>query len=64
MRIKDNAEAKQDTLSHGREKPSQVDEEKTVYLSNCPECGNALEQTTSTYERIVEDIPPPQKMTT
>lgn len=48
----------------GREKPKEADQEKTVYLSNCPDCGNVLRQTTSIYKRTVEDIPPPQKIVT
>ncbi|MDA2922861.1 IS66 family transposase, partial [Patescibacteria group bacterium AH-259-L07] len=49
---------------HGRRKPKKVDQEKEIYLSHCFECGDELEQTTATYERVVEDIPPPQKMVT
>lgn len=49
---------------HGRSVPEQIDEEKNVYLSQCPDCGNGLEQSEATYERIVEDIPPPQKIVT
>ena len=42
---------------HGRKKPKKVDQEKLVYLTRCPDCGNKVDQTDNTYERIVEDIP-------
>jgi transposase len=49
---------------HGRKKPKQVDQEKEVHLSHCPDCGDEVGQTATTYERIVEDIPEPQKVVT
>jgi transposase len=49
---------------HGRKKPIQVDQEKEVHLSHCPDCGTEVEETTTTYERIVEDVPDPRKMVT
>ena len=45
---------------YGRKKPEKVDQEKEVHLSHCPDCGTQVEQTNTFYERVVEDIPPPQ----
>ena len=42
---------------YGRKKPRKIDQEKLVYLTHCPECGDKVKQTDNTYERIVEDIP-------
>jgi transposase len=39
-----------------RKKPKKIDREKEVYLSHCPHCQNQLNQSESSYERIVEDI--------
>ena len=44
-------------IGHGREKPKKIDQEKLVYLTHCQDCGNKVDQTDVTYERIVEDIP-------
>jgi len=41
----------------GRKKPIQIDQEKEVHLSHCPCCQNELAQSSTYYERIVEDIP-------
>lgn len=41
---------------HGRRKPARIDEVKTVHLSHCPRCQSLLSRSSSTYERIVEDI--------
>ena len=49
---------------HGRGTPERIDEEKDVCLTACPDCGHEIEQSTTAYERIVEDIPPPKKIVT
>lgn len=49
---------------HGRSIPEHVDEEKNVYLTACPDCGHEIEQSATTYERIVEDIPLPKRIVT
>lgn len=49
---------------HGRKKPRKIDQEKLVYLTHCPDCGNKVDQTDNTYERIVEDIPLRQVLVT
>jgi len=41
---------------HGRKKPMEIDEEKTIYLSHCPDCQLPLSRSRTTHERIVEDI--------
>ncbi|MEK7189606.1 MAG: IS66 family transposase [Patescibacteria group bacterium] len=41
---------------HGRKKPIRIDEEKTVYLSNCPHCQSTLTRSNTSYERIIEDV--------
>ena len=45
---------------HGRKKPKKVDQEKEVHLSHCPDCGTEVEQTSTFYQRTVEDMPPPR----
>jgi transposase len=47
--------------AHNRKSPSNVDQEKQVYLSRCPECSAKLSQSNSSYSRIVEDIAPPKR---
>lgn len=42
---------------HGRVKPEHIDREVSVFLTNCNECDTPLNRTSSTDERIVEDIP-------
>ena len=44
-------------IPHRREAPIKIDREIVVHLSHCPECKNPLSETTSTDERIVEDLP-------
>lgn len=39
-----------------RKKPKHIDQEKSVYLSHCPDCQNKLNHSHSFYERVVEDI--------
>lgn len=39
-----------------RKKPTEIDQEKEVYLCACPHCQNELVKSNSFYERIVEDI--------
>jgi len=41
----------------GRKKPERIDQEITVYLTNCYHCENPLGRTSSVDERIVEDVP-------
>jgi len=42
----------------GRRIPKRVDEVRRVYLEKCPDCGEALERSSSVEEHTVEDIPP------
>jgi transposase len=49
---------------YGRRKPKQIDQEKHIYLTHCPNCQNKIDRTETTYERIIEDIQPPQKLVT
>lgn len=42
---------------YGRKKPKQADKNIEVHLSHCPHCQNKLNQSNSSYERVVEDIP-------
>lgn len=49
--------ARKDHTGTGRSKPTRIDREINVYLTNCYDCGNLLHRTTSADERIVEDIP-------
>lgn len=39
-----------------RIKPTEIDQEKEVFLSECPHCQSELKKSDSFYERIVEDI--------
>jgi transposase len=48
----------------GRTVPERIDQEKTVFLSHCPECDTALERSSSVYQRTVEDLPPQQTVVT
>lgn len=41
----------------GRKKPVHIDREVNVYLTNCYDCGNHLNRTSSVDERTVEEIP-------
>jgi transposase len=41
----------------GRKKPETADQEIDVFLTNCHDCGNPLNRTSSVDERLVEDIP-------
>jgi len=43
-------------VGHGRKKPARIDEEKVVFLTNCPACESSLERSPNHYERIVEDV--------
>jgi len=47
-----------------RTKPTEFDFEKECFLTNCPHCDNELEQTNTTHDRIIEDIPIQQVTTT
>jgi transposase len=47
-----------------RNKPVEIDFEKSIYLTHCPDCDNSVAQTNTTYERIVTDIPIPAAITT
>ncbi len=47
-----------------RKKPVEIDFEKSVYLTHCPDCDNSVTQTNTTYERIVTDVPIPVAITT
>lgn len=47
-----------------RKKPLEIDFEKNVYLTNCPGCDSPVTQTSTTYGRIVIDIPIPKAVTT
>lgn len=49
---------------HSRKKPVEIDIEKTVYLTHCPDCDSPVTQTTTTYQRVVIDIPVPKAVTT
>lgn len=40
----------------GRKKPVKIDEEKIVYLSQCPRCESPLSRSNNSYERLVEDV--------
>lgn len=42
---------------HGRKKPQQVDKIKRVYLTHCPDCGEALPRSNEIHSHTVEDIP-------
>jgi transposase len=61
------SESKQDSKKRGgqhghlgtsRTKPLRIDQEKTSFLSHCPDCEQELDRSQTYYERIVEDIPP------
>lgn len=43
-------------VGHGRKKPVNIDEEKTVFLTNCPVCESFLDRSPNSYERVVEDV--------
>ena len=43
-------------IGHGRKKPTRIDEEKTVYLTNCQHCQSPLSRSSSHYERTIEDV--------
>lgn len=47
-----------------RKKPVEIDFEKNIYLTHCPDCNSPVTQTNTTYERIVIDIPIPKALTT
>lgn len=47
-----------------RSLPTQIDVEKEVYVTHCPTCTTPVAQTTTTYERIVVDIPVQTTVTT
>jgi len=42
---------------HGKSLAARIDQECSVFLTHCPECKNAVSRTSSTYTRIVEDLP-------
>ncbi len=42
---------------HGRKKPKQADKDIEVHLSHCPYCKAELNESNSSYDRVVEDIP-------
>lgn len=41
-----------------RNNPTEIDERKRCFLSNCPDCGEKLARSNRTYKRTVEDLPP------
>jgi transposase len=41
----------------GRKNPDHIDQEIDIHLTNCYDCGTALNQTLSVDKRVVEDIP-------
>lgn len=43
-------------IGHGRKKPTRIDEEKTIYLTNCQQCQSPLFRSSSHYERTIEDV--------
>ena len=43
-------------IGTSRTKPTEIDQEKEVFLCACPHCQNELKGSDSFYERIVEDI--------
>ena len=43
-------------IGTSRKKPERIDQEKEVYLCECPHCQGILAKSNSFYERIVEDI--------
>jgi transposase len=47
-----------------RKIPETIDEEKRIFLSHCPDCHNTLKRSNATYERIIEDIPSSNVITT
>jgi len=47
-----------------RKKPREIDCEKDVSLTHCPDCDQSVSQTHTVYERVVIDIPVPQAVTT
>lgn len=49
--------AKKGHIGHGRENPTRIDREVSVFLTNCNECNTPLSRTSSVDERIVEDVP-------
>lgn len=49
--------ARKGHIGIGRKKPVHIDKEVAVYLTHCYQCENPLKRTSSTDERIVEDIP-------
>ena len=56
--------AKKGHIGHGRTNPDRIDHEVDVFLTNCYDCGNPLDQTSSMDERTVEDIPQIQTVIT
>lgn len=41
----------------GKSLTSRIDQEQYVFLTHCPECKNKVSRTSSTYTRLVEDLP-------
>lgn len=41
----------------GKSLTSRIDQEQYVFLTHCPECKNQVSRTSSTYTRLVEDLP-------
>lgn len=44
-------------VGHGKSLASRIDQEQRVFLTHCPECKNHVSRTSSTYTRLVEDLP-------
>ena len=51
-------------VGHGKPTPLDVDEEKNIHLTHCPDCQKPLHETDGTYTRTVTDIPLPKATTT
>lgn len=50
--------------SHNRITPKQIDAEKEIHISHCPDCHTKLKKTNSYKEKIIEDIPKESKAIT
>lgn len=44
-------------IGYGKSLAARIDQERSVFLTHCPKCKNPVSRTSSTYTRIVEDLP-------
>lgn len=49
---------------HGRRRPIEVDEEKAIFLTHCPNCERLLNESDAAYARTIQDIPEAHVITT